>query len=244
MRTTTAAIPPLTPVVLRIMVANFGIWFVTLLLIQWVHSGAVAIVFEHLVLHPAWGDLRAVWRGEVWQLYTYGWLHSLTSPLHVLFNLLVLWFFGPVLERQWGGRPFFVFYSLCLVGAALFTALAALVAPGLFGAPVLGASGAILGLVAAYALTWPHRTIYLWFVLPLRGIHLLWLTIGLDTLFFLTNPQGFAFATHLGGIATAALIVTGMWRPRRWNRAWRRWRRRGGARFRVVRGGSRDPWIH
>ena len=85
--------------------------------------------------------------------------------------------------------------------------------PELLGGAVLGASGAILGLIAAFGLIFPRQKIHLWFILPIEGRHIIWITIALDTLMFLTEPRGFAFAAHMGGLLTGYLLVTGNWRP-------------------------------
>ena len=77
----------------------------------------------------------------------------------------------------------------------------------------MGLSGAILGLIAAFSLVFPRQPIYLFFILRIEGRWLLPLTIGMDTLLFLTQPGSFAYATHMGGLLMGYLLVTGYWRP-------------------------------
>src|SRR4029077_15355131 len=91
---------------------------------------------------------------KVWELVTYMFLHY--DVMHILFNMLALWMFGTDLERVWGTRYFLKFYFLTGIGAAALTVFAA-VLPGtigaqLYSATVIGASGAIYGLLVAYAL--------------------------------------------------------------------------------------------
>lgn len=237
---------PLTRAVKAIMIANGALWLLFVIAVQWVGSTSAVDAYRALMLHPASADPSSVWGGRVWQLVTYAWLHDSSSPFHVLFNMLVLYFFGGSFEQRWGTRAFVQFYLWCGVGAAVVSALAALVAPGLFGAPVVGASGAVLGLIAAYATLFPEQSVYLMAVLPLKGKYLIPLTIGIDFLMFLPQTSNLAFAAHLGGLLTGWLLVTGFWRPPRLiamirSRSLRARRRRG---LRVVGKDDRGPWIH
>jgi len=234
----------MTPMVRRLLVVHGVIWLVTLVAVRWLGLPGARTVASALYLHPAWADPDTVLHGRIWQLLTYMWMHDLRTPLHILFNLLMLWMFGTVLEQRWGGRPLLVFYVLCGVGGAIVTVLAALIAPGLFGAPVLGASGAVLGLIAAFARTFPNQNIYLWFALPLPARYLIPLTIAIDLLFFLTNPLGMAFATHMGGLGAGWLLVTGRWRPSRMQRWFGRIGLSRRRRIWVVGERGRDRWLH
>lgn len=239
--------PPLTRTVKAILIANAALWLLFVVAIQWVGSAPAMELFRATMLHPAWEDPSSVWGGRVWQLLTYAWLHDISTPFHLLFNLLVLYFFGGTFELRWGRRAFLTFYLWCAAGAGILSGLAALVAPGLFGAPVIGASGAVLGFIAAYATLFPERPIYLWMMVPLKGKYLIPLTIGIDFLMFLPQTSSVAFAAHLGGLLTGWLLVTGFWRPRRLiamiqDRSRRSSRRR--SKLRVVREDERGPWIH
>jgi membrane associated rhomboid family serine protease len=204
---------PLTPMVRRILIANVAIWLVTLLGTRWFDVEALILAFDWSMLHPASADARSLLGGAVWQPLTYMWLHDVESVFHVLFNMIMLWLFGGLFEARWGGAAFLKFYVLCGVGGAAGSVIGAAIAPELLGGAVLGASGAILGLIAAFGLIFPRQKIHLWFILPIEGRHIIWITIALDTLMFLTEPRGFAFAAHMGGLLTGYLLVTGNWRP-------------------------------
>ncbi|GMV41471.1 MAG: hypothetical protein AMXMBFR64_31870 [Myxococcales bacterium] len=235
---------PLTPAVKAIMASAFAVWLLFVIAIQWVGSTGAGELYVGAMLHPATADPSSVWDGRLWQLVTYAWLHDLATPFHLLFNLLVLYFFGGTFEQRWGTRWFVQFYLICAAGAAVVSGLAAVVAPSLFGAPVVGASGAVLGLIAAFATLFPEQQIYLFMMLPLRGKYLIPLVIGIDLLMFLPQTSSVAFAAHLGGLLTGWLLVTGFWRPRRLiamirSRSLRARHRRG---LRVV--GKDDRWIH
>src|SRR3954451_9399533 len=112
-----------------------------------------------LVLHQFW----------VWQLATYMFLHG--GVFHILFNMLALWMFGTELERIWGTRYFLKFYFVTGVGAAALTVLFSLLplgfAESLRYATIIGASGAVYGLLLAYAMYYPDRPIYMYLVFPI-----------------------------------------------------------------------------
>src|SRR5437773_9016467 len=105
----------------------------------------------------------------VWQLGTYMFLHG--GPFHILFNMLALWMFGAQLQQVWGTRYFLKFYFVTGIGAGALTVLFSLLPFGfahqLQGANIIGASGAIYGLLLAYALYFPDRPIYMYFVFPI-----------------------------------------------------------------------------
>jgi membrane associated rhomboid family serine protease len=206
---------PLTPMVRRILIANVAIWLVMLLGTRWFAVETLIELFDWTLLHPAApaSDAHAFLGGALWQPFTYMWLHDVTSVFHVLFNMIMLWLFGGLFETRWGGVAFLKFYILCGVGGAAGSLLGAAIAPELMSGAVLGASGAILGLIAAFGLIFPKQKIHLWFILPIEGRHIIWITIVLDTLMFLTEPRGFAFAAHMGGLLMGYLLVTGNWRP-------------------------------
>ncbi|MDZ7379301.1 MAG: rhomboid family intramembrane serine protease, partial [candidate division KSB1 bacterium] len=102
-----------------------------------------------LALVPAW----VVGKGWVWQLFTYMFLHG--NLLHILINMLFLWVFGSELERVWGARRLLSYYLTCGVGAGLFHVL--FLHRSVL--PVVGASGAVYGLLMAYGLLFPERVI-------------------------------------------------------------------------------------
>ena len=92
----------------------------------------------------------------IWQPVTYLFLHG--GFIHLLFNMFVLWMFGKDLEYNWGSIPFLKYYFACGIGAGIATSI--------FGwssfIPVIGASGAVYGLLLAYGLTYPNRLVYLY----------------------------------------------------------------------------------
>ncbi|MFO8070235.1 MAG: rhomboid family intramembrane serine protease [Polyangia bacterium] len=199
----TFALWPFTPAVKRIVIACVAIWIVQVITRHWLHSN---FFVEHLALSP-----QGVISGEVWQLLTWMWLHSDQELFHILMNCLFLWMFGGTLESAWGSRAFLRFYLICGLGSGVVVLLFGL----LFGAelPTLGSSGAIFGLVAAWAISFPNRLVYLFGVIPIKGKHFALIPIVFALADFLLRGGGVSHSAHLGGMAIGALLVTGYWRP-------------------------------
>jgi membrane associated rhomboid family serine protease len=178
--------------------------------------GANALMFVAQILFPVITDvlglhpsvvLRSFW---LWQPVTYMFLHSPHSVLHILFNMLGLWMFGTELERLWGTRYFLKFYFVTGIGAGLLTILFSLLpftaAESLYGANVIGASGAIFGLMLAYAMYFPDRQIIFYiFPIPTKVFVTIMGAIALFSSF--GDSGGVASATHLGGLAVAYVFL-------------------------------------
>jgi len=213
----------------RFIIINAGVWLAVVIAVNWM--GSVALV-EHLALTP----FRVANNFEVWQLFTYMWLHSPTDFMHILLNLLFLWMFGGTLEATWGSKAFLRFYMYCGVGAGMIVFISGLLFSPL--TPVLGASGAIYGIVVAWAIAFPNRVIYLFGVFPMKGKHFVLIPIGFAVLDFLTRAQGVSHAAHLGGMAIGALLVTGYWRPDKAKRRLKYWWLR--RKLHTIEGDKRD----
>ncbi|MFZ3322751.1 MAG: rhomboid family intramembrane serine protease [Usitatibacter sp.] len=147
-----------------------------------------------------------------WQVVTYAFLHA--SLPHLLFNMLGVYMFGSDLERVWGPRRYLNYYLACLLSAAA----AQLGVTALTGAsyPTVGASGAIFGLLLAYARLFPNRIIMPLFPpIPMRAPIFVMVYGGLELLLGVTGTAaGVAHFAHLGGLAGGFLLL----------RYWKRWR--------------------
>lgn len=162
-----------------------------------------------------------------WQFITYMFLHSSQSFFHILFNMFALWMFGSTLENLWGAGRFLVFYLACGLGAGIVQALAlgydisqynAMFQAGQIGAeelyilsniPTLGASGAVMGIFAAFAYTFPNSQML---ILPIPfPIKAKWALLGLAVLDLIggvsSQSTGVAHFAHLGGAAVGIVIV-------------------------------------
>ena len=148
-----------------------------------------------------------------WTFVTYLFVHA--GPLHLAFNLLMLWFFGSSVEARMGGKPFFLYYLLCGIGGAAFSFLLTQWVPVQL---IVGASGAILGVALAFAWYWPNHPVHV-FPLP-EPVPAKWLVtffVALDLVLAAAGASdGVAHLAHLGGVGTGLLVLKGQaWRLRR-----------------------------
>jgi membrane associated rhomboid family serine protease len=156
-------------------------------------------VTDALSLNPT-----RVLHGEIWRLVTYSFCHE-AGLLHILFNMLFVGWWGTTLERMYGTREFVLFY----LSAALASGLAFLGLSFLQGdpTPAIGASGAVMAIMALYAIFFPREEILIFFVLRVQIRFLVLAYLIFDLLPVLQsiggnpNGDGVAHAAHLGGLA-------------------------------------------
>ena len=170
----------LTPVVKNLMIIMGIVFIIQMFITRWIDF--------YLGLIPL-----MVWkRYFLWQLFTYIFLHGGFS--HIFFNLLALWMFGGELESYWGSKKFLFYFFLCGIGAGIFTVLFS-------SYPVIGASGAIYGILLAYGWLFPNRPILIYFLFPIPAKYMV-IIFGLIELFSSSSGTGggIAHLTHLGGL--------------------------------------------
>jgi membrane associated rhomboid family serine protease len=181
---------PLSPAIKILIIANVVAFLISLVV-------PVIVVEFALVPRAVLGQLA------IYQLVTYMFLHGGIG--HLLVNMLGLWMFGTELERTWGTRFFTKYYFVTGIGAGLLTLLWGLsplpYAESIYYSAVIGASGAIYGVLLAFAMYFPHRTIYMYFIFPLQAKYFV-MIVGAIT--FLSSigagGGGVAHTAHLGGI--------------------------------------------
>jgi rhomboid family protein len=185
----------------------------------------------------------------LWQVGTYMFLHG--GIFHILFNMLALWMFGAELERMWGTRYFLKFYFVTGIGAGALTVLFAQLpfafAQQLQRAIIIGASGSIYGLLLAYALYFPDRPIYMYFVFPIPAKVFVAIMGAIAFLSSLSESGGVANATHLGGLLVAYLFLKGarMQPLSELKYRYLKWKiNRVRKKFDVYSGGRADDWDH
>jgi membrane associated rhomboid family serine protease len=190
-----------------------------------------------------------VMTGYFWQPATYLFLHA--GFMHLIFNMLALWMFGVDLERRWGRTAFLRYYFVCGIGAGLTCILVSLLplastAP-MYLTPTIGASGAIFGLLLAYAIFFPNRIIY-YFIFPIP-VRIYVLLAGLLVLYeSARGGAGVAHFAHLGGLVCGYLYLSlgrgGPWAEIKYRYV--KWRmNRLKKRFDVHEGGRRwDSRVH
>lgn len=187
--------PPLPPATQALLLANVAVYFLDQLL--------------GLQLSQ-WGALWPIGSGEFWpwQIGTYAFLHG--SFEHLFFNMLGLWMFGSELEQVWGQKRYLQFYAASVVAAAITQLIVNYLLHS--GAPTIGASGGLFGLLLAFAMIFPNRIILLFFVIPMRAKYLVAL-YGLIELYqgaYVMNT-GVAHFAHLGGML-GGLLMLRYWR--------------------------------
>ncbi|KPK75120.1 MAG: hypothetical protein AMJ89_04770 [candidate division Zixibacteria bacterium SM23_73] len=184
----------ITKAVKYLLLANVGIFFLELL---W---GAELIYLFGLT--PA-----LVKKGFIWQIFTYMFLHG--GVFHILFNMFMLWMFGCDIERSWGTKEFLRYYFITGVGAGLFTFFLS------FNShiPTIGASGAIFGILVAFAMMFPDRPIYLYFLFPIKAKYLVLFFAAIEFLAsFRHTSDGIGHFAHLGGMVIGYIYIKRDWR--------------------------------
>jgi membrane associated rhomboid family serine protease len=173
----------LTPVVKNLMIIMGSVFLIQMFITRWVdyYFGLIPLL---------------VWKKYfLWQLFTYIFLHGGLS--HILFNLIALWMFGGELENYWGSKKFLRYFLYCGIGAGICTVI---FSPYQF-VPVIGASGAIYGILLAFGWLFPNRPILIYFLLPIPAKYFV-IIFGLIELFSSMQGTGggIAHLTHLGGL--------------------------------------------
>ena len=170
----------------------------------------------HLALWPLATPERLF---RPWQLVTYAFLHDPGYIWHIIFNMFALYMFGPLLEQFWGARRFIAYYFVCLIAAG--AAQLAVDSATHTGEPTIGASGAIFGILLAFAMLFPRAKLLLYFVIPMPA----WLFVSgyavLELFFGVTGREaGIGHFAHLGGMLGGALMML-YWRMRPDRGGWR-----------------------
>jgi membrane associated rhomboid family serine protease len=228
----------ITPGVKLLLIANAAV-FVLQTMSGGGLSGRPGPMTEWLAFIPQ----KAIFGLEVWRFFTYMFLHG--GLFHIGFNMFALWMFGSQIEARWGRRPFLVYYFVCGLGGALTYGLFNLAGFASF-IPMIGASGAIYGILLAYGLTFPESVILVMMIIPMKAKYAV-LVFGLVELMSTASRStgDVAHLAHLGGmltgfvflkltvpaLATNALPGGGL------GAAWRRWQ--GKRRLKIVKPGDK-----
>jgi len=200
--------PQLFTDAIKILVSvNFGIY-----ILQSV-SGKEDVFFRLFGLVPSTfiSDLM------LWQPFTYLFFHapfySSVGISHILLNMLGLWVFGRELEQAWGKTKFLRYYFTTGIGSGLITYFFQISSDN----PVIGASGAVYGILLAYGISYPNRMLYIWGLIPVRSM---WLVIIMGSIAFfglLGNADGISHVTHISGMLIGYVLLKKKWR---WRDIW------------------------
>lgn len=199
------------PMVKRLIIANVAIWAV------------FQLVLDGIVLDKPY---VTVWCGLIpqlvienfflWQFFTYMFLHAM-NPFHILFNMMGLWFLGSELEMRWGSKLFLGYYLFTGIGAGLIYVLTLAIygavsgsVPASYATPVVGASGAVFGILLAYGVLFGDRMLYFFGAFPIKARYFVMIIAGVEVIMLLTNiGGGVANLAHLGGLVAGALFLVG-----------------------------------
>ena len=184
----------LTPVVRNLIIINTIVY-----LLQRIMPGMH--VTEYLSLWNVHSEFF-----KPYQLFTYMFAHSPEGFTHIFFNMLSLAFMGPILETFWGPQRFLLFYVVCGVGAGVFNILVDLLfGAGTFGI-MMGASGAIYGVLMGFGMLFPNMEIMLLIPpIPIKAKYLVFVLGGMT--FLLDRSGSVAHFAHLGGVIFAFIMV-------------------------------------
>jgi membrane associated rhomboid family serine protease len=195
-----------TPWVKRLLIANAVVFLIT---------AAFTVLIPFLAFTPA----RII--PQFWTPVTYMFVHL--GLFHLLINMLLLFFFGPPLEQRWGSDEFLKFYFITGLGAAALSFIFPTQS-------IAGASGAVYGIMVAFALYWPDNPIYIWGIFPVKAKYLVGFLVGLSVFYTISGAQtGVAHLAHLGGAIAAFAYLKSSWSPSAWGptprtRRPRKWR--------------------
>lgn len=233
-------VPGFPPGVKWLLISNVAIFIVAYLFTP------IAQLLGSFALRPS----DVVEYFKFWQLATYMFLHGGFG--HILWNMLALWMFGADIERDWKTKRFLQFYFFCGIGAGICVVIANYIThtPDI---PTIGSSGAIFGILLAYAMLYPDRTILFGFLIPIK---VKWFVLIIGAISFLSAFRsvntGVSEFAHLGGLLFAYIFMK---MPRRGfdlsgplQRSYRDWKvRRAKKKFQVYlrkQGSDRDRRVH
>jgi membrane associated rhomboid family serine protease len=202
----------LTPAVKALLIACFAFFviqhsadqFFGMNLLSWFALTPASFILEH----------------HIWQIFTYAFLHG--DVMHLFLNLMMLLFIGGELEGTWGTARFLRYYFFCSTSAGLFYLLLQVLAhSGAMYVPMVGASGAIYGLLMAYGLIFGERVLLFMMLFPMKAKYFVWILAGIELMTTVFSGNGgLASAAHLGGMAAGFVYLWGkasisVWRRRR-----------------------------
>ena len=220
------------PVLKKILIANVIVFVIQMFagLVVYTYDQGYPITYDKLIIY--YFALNPIGHGfKIWQLISYQFMHA--GFTHILFNMFFLWMFGMEIENIMGSRKFLIFYLVSGVGAGLFQLLISpIISPGGVGA-TLGASGAVYGVMIAFAMFFPDRYIYLYFLIPIKAKYLIAILVIFE--FMSVGDQSIvAHLAHIGGAITALILIL-LDRRNEFNvdKLFRKFKKPGGSRTKV-----------
>lgn len=195
------------PMIKNLLVINIAVFFIQQIFENITFSGVPGwyVLNHYFALNPIAGfdAYGTPYNFQFWQLLTYQFMHG--DFVHILFNMFMLWMFGMEIENIMGSKRFLIFYLLSGIGAGL---LQILIAPLLTNslAYTIGASGAVYGVMIAFAMFFPDRYIMFYFFIPVKAKYLITFLVIIE--FFSVREASFvAHLAHVGGALTAFIYI-------------------------------------
>jgi len=183
----------------------------------------------------------------IYQVFTYMFVHF--GVMHVLFNMLGLWFFGAPIEGAWGTRRFVKFYLYCGLAAGACVLVVNMLVRD-WGTPTLGASGAIFGVLVAFGILYPDAVILMFFLFPMKAKYAVIIYVAVELLATFGPNTGVSTVAHLGGAAFAYVFLKyrlPVLRLPDVGGVYRQWKlQRAKKKFQVYmrKHGGRGPWVN
>ncbi len=198
------------PVLKKLLFANGIVFFIQLIsqmIVYGYTSDGYTLSYEYFLtkyfaLNPILtiGDHNNFY---IWQLLTYQFMHANLS--HIFFNMLMLWMFGMEIENIMGSKKFLIFYLACGFGAGLIQLFLSPLFEGGMG-PTIGASGAVFGVMIAFAMYFPDRYVFLYFLIPVKAKYLIAFLVVIEFM-SVGNQSIVAHLAHIGGAITAFFFI-------------------------------------
>lgn len=201
------------PVIKNLLIINIAVFFVQIIGEMFITGSGLKLsdlIMKYFGLMPVGGYVAGrmgseliVWNFLPWQLITYQFMHGSFS--HILFNMFALWMFGMEIENILGSKKFLYYYLICGIVAGL----AQLFIAPLYStpAPTIGASGAVFGVMIAFAMLFPDRYIFLYFLIPVKAKYLIGFLFVLELFWIGDAGSNVAHLAHLGGAIAGFIFI-------------------------------------
>ncbi len=198
-------IPPLTKITKMLIITCLSVYFVDFVLLH------LNVQFDGLFLNEIFGLVPAMVKERhwLWQFVTYIFLHG--HPLHILLNMLILWYFGSEIEMRIGEKGFLFFFLLAGIGAGVFNYGVNVLFqdPSRLTNPIIGASGAIFGVLAAYGLFYGERYFLVFFLFPMKAKYFVLVIAAIELITGVESnaSDNVAHFAHVGGMFIGGLYI-------------------------------------
>lgn len=195
------------PMIKNLLMINIGVFFLQMIFDNITFGGVPGgyILNHYFALNPLDGVDRfgISFNFQIWQLITYQFMHG--DFMHIFFNMLMLWMFGNEIENVMGSRKFILFYLISGIGAGLLQLFVSPIMSDVL-AVTIGASGAVYGVMIAFAMFFPDRYILFYFLIPVKAKYLITFLFIVE--FFSTGQaSAVAHLAHIGGAITAFIFI-------------------------------------